>query len=85
MEKKDEEFLKKILSTFKAEAQDHLRLISSGLIQIERDEPQKRAELIETAYRESHSLKGRRTFGESAGYRGRLPVNGECLFGIEAQ
>lgn len=58
MDRKDEEILKKLLPMFKIEAQDHLRVISSGLIELESSDTEKRAELIETVYRESHSLKG---------------------------
>src|SRR5208337_1292393 len=58
MDKKDEEFLKRLLSTFKIEAQEHLSVITSGLIEIEKGEAGKQAEIIETVYRESHSLKG---------------------------
>ena len=58
MDRKDEDLLKKLLPMFKIEAQDHLRVISSGLIRIEKSEPENQAEIIETIYRESHSLKG---------------------------
>lgn len=58
MDKKDEEFLKRLLSTFKIEAQEHLSVITSGLIEIEKGDTGKQAEIIETVYRESHSLKG---------------------------
>ncbi len=58
MDKRDEEFLKRLLSTFKIEAQEHLSVITSGLIEIEKGEAGKQAEIIETIYRESHSLKG---------------------------
>ena len=58
MEPKDEELLKKLLPMFKIEAQDHLKVISSGLNEIEKSESQNHPEIIETIYRESHSLKG---------------------------
>jgi len=58
MDKRDEEFLKRLLSTFKIEAQEHLSVITSGLIEIEKSDAGKQAEIIETVYRESHSLKG---------------------------
>jgi len=58
MEKKDEEFLKKLLSTFKVEAGEHLKVISSGLIEMEKSGQEKQGEIIETIYRESHSMKG---------------------------
>ncbi len=58
MDRKDEELLKKLLPMFKIEARDHLRIISSGLVEIEKSGLEKRAGIIETIYRESHSLKG---------------------------
>ncbi len=57
MAKRDEEFLKRLLSTFKIEAQEHLSVITSGLIEIEKGGG-KQEEIIEKVYRESHSLKG---------------------------
>jgi two-component system chemotaxis sensor kinase CheA len=58
MDRKEEELLKQLLPMFRIEAQDHLRLISSGLIEIERSDPDEQAKIIEAVYRESHSLKG---------------------------
>src|SRR5271169_5077926 len=58
MDKRDEEFLKRLLATFKIEAQEHLSVISTGLFEIEKGDPEKQAEIIETVYRESHSMKG---------------------------
>src|SRR5271169_3173549 len=58
MDKRDEEFLKRLLATFKIEAQEHLSVITSGLIEIEKGDAGKEAEIIETVYRESHSMKG---------------------------
>ena len=58
MDKKDEEFLKRLLSTFRIEAPEHLNVIASGLVEIEKGGPEKWDEIIETIYRESHSLKG---------------------------
>jgi two-component system chemotaxis sensor kinase CheA len=58
MDRKDEDLLKRLLPMFKIEARDHLRIISSGLIEIEKCGPEKHSGIIETIYRESHSLKG---------------------------
>jgi two-component system chemotaxis sensor kinase CheA len=58
MDRKEEELLKQLLPMFRIEAQDHLKLISSGLIEIEKGSPDKQAEIVEAVYRESHSLKG---------------------------
>ncbi len=58
MEPRDEELLKKLLPMFKIEAQEHLKVISSGLVELEKSESKNQAEIIETIYRESHSMKG---------------------------
>jgi two-component system chemotaxis sensor kinase CheA len=57
---KDDEFLKKLLVTFTVEAREHLQEICSGLLRMEKDEnsPEACAELVETVFREAHSLKG---------------------------
>lgn len=55
----DEAFLKRLLATFKAEAAEHVRALSACLIEIERaSQAQSRQRLIETIFRETHSLKG---------------------------
>lgn len=59
MEKKDDEFLKKLLATFRIEAEEHIRALTSGLIEMEKTSvPERQAEIIETVFREAHSLKG---------------------------
>lgn len=59
MAKKDDEFLKKLLATFRIEADEHLRVMSSGLLELEKTPAGKQqAELVETIFREAHSLKG---------------------------
>lgn len=59
MAKKDDEFLKKLLATFRVEADEHLRAMSSGLLELEKAPADaRRAELVETIFREAHSLKG---------------------------
>ena len=58
MDRKDEEFRKRLLLTFKVEAQEHLSAMTSGFIEIEKGDPQKQSEIIETVFRESHNLKG---------------------------
>ena len=59
MEPKDQEFLKKLLATFKVEADEHVKAMSSGLINLEKTSAgdEQRA-LVETIFREAHSLKG---------------------------
>lgn len=59
MNKKNGEFLKRLLETFKVEAEDHLKGITSGLIELEKDlSSEANQEIIETIFREAHSLKG---------------------------
>ncbi len=56
---KDEEFLKRLLATFKIEAEEHISAISSGLIELEKQPlPERQKEIIEVIFREAHSLKG---------------------------
>jgi two-component system chemotaxis sensor kinase CheA len=57
--KKNDAFLKRLLATFKVEANEHIAAISSGLIELEADpSPERMAAVIETVFRESHSMKG---------------------------
>ncbi|MCA1960111.1 MAG: chemotaxis protein CheW, partial [Desulfomonile sp.] len=59
MGRKDEEFLKKLLATFKIEADEHLKAIAMGLLDLEKSPAgPERESLVETMYREAHSLKG---------------------------
>ncbi|MHB8091266.1 MAG: hybrid sensor histidine kinase/response regulator [Syntrophales bacterium] len=59
MDTKDGEFLKRLRATFRVEAEEHIRAISSGLIELEKTPTTKRGtEVIETVFREAHSLKG---------------------------
>jgi two-component system chemotaxis sensor kinase CheA len=56
---KREEFLKKILATFKIEAEENIASLSVNLIELEKNPPEaKKAELLEVIYRSAHSLKG---------------------------
>src|ERR1700726_91720 len=59
MGQKDQEFLKRLLATFRVEAEEHVSAISSGLIELEKvPSPERRMEIIEAVFREAHSLKG---------------------------
>jgi len=59
MAKRDDEFLKRLLAAFKIEAEEHIRAIANGLLDLEKtDSPSLRKKLVETMYREAHSLKG---------------------------
>lgn len=53
------ELLKRLRATFRVEADEHLRAILSGLRALEREAaPVRRAAVIESVFRETHSLKG---------------------------
>ncbi|MFH1118032.1 MAG: hybrid sensor histidine kinase/response regulator [Pseudomonadota bacterium] len=55
----DEEFLKKLFAAFKVEAEEHLRAIGNGLLELEKGTGgSDGTDLVETMYREAHSLKG---------------------------
>lgn len=58
MNTNDDEFLKKLISTFKVEAHDHLRNISLSLLELEKSQDEGKKSIIETIHREFHSLKG---------------------------
>jgi two-component system chemotaxis sensor kinase CheA len=59
MDNKEEEFLKRLQVIFRAEAEEHIKVLSSGLIELEKKPDAKRSkELVETIFREAHSLKG---------------------------
>lgn len=56
---KKEEFLKRILATFKIEAEENINLLYSDLIKLEKEtNDSKKKELIDVIYRSAHSLKG---------------------------
>ena len=50
-------FIERLLATFRIEADEHLQVISDGLIELERPSGAT-TEIIETIFREAHSLKG---------------------------
>jgi two-component system chemotaxis sensor kinase CheA len=55
----DDDFLKRLLATFRVEAEEHVQSITAGLIELEQElDPERRAETLETVFREAHSLKG---------------------------
>ena len=59
MDERDRQFQKKLLSTFKVEADEHVRTLSTGLIELEQVAPaERRMEVVEAIFREAHSLKG---------------------------
>ncbi|MBS0352316.1 MAG: hybrid sensor histidine kinase/response regulator [Proteobacteria bacterium] len=59
MEKNDDAFRKRLLATFRNEAAEHVQALSSGLIALEKTAaPEERQGIVETVFRETHSLKG---------------------------
>ena len=59
MNKEDIEFQKRILVTFRIEAEEHLNAFSAGLIELEKTQTEEKlADIIETMFSEIHSLKG---------------------------
>jgi two-component system chemotaxis sensor kinase CheA len=56
---RDKELLKRLLATFRVEAEEHVTAISSGLVELEKaSSPERQTEMIESVFREAHSLKG---------------------------
>lgn len=59
MASKSDEYLKKLLPMFRAEAEGQLQAISAGLLALGSNGSSKQeADIIETVFREAHSLKG---------------------------
>lgn len=59
MDNKEEEFLKRLQAMFKIEADEHISSLSSGLLELEKHPDSHTSKgLIETIFREAHSLKG---------------------------
>jgi two-component system chemotaxis sensor kinase CheA len=59
MANKNDELLKKLLATFRVEADTHLQAMSSGLLALEKIPVGGQwADIVETIFRDSHSLKG---------------------------
>ncbi|SIP86824.1 CheA signal transduction histidine kinase [Aromatoleum tolulyticum] len=55
----NEAFLKHLLATFRVEADEHLRAMVSLVLELEQPAPAERLpQLVETLFREAHSLKG---------------------------
>jgi len=59
MDTKDSEFLKRIQTTFRIEAEEHIKSFSDGIIELEKTQNiEIQTGMIETLFREIHSLKG---------------------------
>lgn len=56
---REKEFLKRLKATFKIEAEEHINTIASGLLDLEKEPgKEKQDQILETIYRQVHSLKG---------------------------
>jgi two-component system chemotaxis sensor kinase CheA len=59
MDSKKEAFRKRLLATFQEEAAEHIRVLSSGLIELEKSSAaESHPQTLEAIFREAHSLKG---------------------------
>ena len=58
MNTEDEEFLSRLLDTFKEEAQDHMQAIINGVLTLEKIVDSSQHSYIESVFRATHSLKG---------------------------
>jgi two-component system chemotaxis sensor kinase CheA len=59
MPSKDDALLKRLLATFKVEAQEHIQGIDSGLVELEKASAgEARAGILDATFRHAHSLKG---------------------------
>ncbi|MEQ8167483.1 MAG: hybrid sensor histidine kinase/response regulator [Candidatus Eremiobacterota bacterium] len=55
----NEEFLQMLLSAFRAEGEERINIMSSSLLELEKEaSEEKQKTILETIYREAHSLKG---------------------------
>ena len=53
-----EEFLRRLMEAFRQEAAERMESLSSGLLELEKAPPDRKAEIVEVIFREAHSLKG---------------------------
>ena len=59
MSESEAEFLRKLEEAFRVEAGEHLQVISSGLLELEKlPDAGRREEVVASIFREAHSLKG---------------------------
>ena len=59
MNQQEQDFLQKLQAAFEIEAEEHLQAMSSGLLELEKASASaEQTPIIETVYREAHSLKG---------------------------
>lgn len=78
MTEQENEFLQRLLATFKVEAQEHIDTLFAGLAELEQvSDAHQRNGIVETMFREAHSLKG------AARSVGLTPVESACQ-GLES-
>lgn len=58
MDKKEADFQASLLSAFKTEAEEHIKAISDGLLELEKTPEPKKNPALDLIFREAHSLKG---------------------------
>jgi len=59
MANKNDDFLKKLLATFKLEADEHIKAMAAGLLDLEKmPDGERQADIVEKIFRDAHSLKG---------------------------
>jgi two-component system chemotaxis sensor kinase CheA len=59
MQRNEDGFLKQLRATFMVEAQEHLQVISAGLLALEQSAPgEAQRQVVENVFRAAHSLKG---------------------------
>jgi hypothetical protein len=82
MDMKDESFFKKLLATFKVEAQEHIAALSAGLIGLEKTSaPEEQVKIIPGGTQP----EGRCAFCEYDGNRDCMPVGGKRFCRIKTQ
>lgn len=59
MNYQDEDFFKQLLSMFKLETEEHIGVITTGLVKMQEElSENERTDLLESVFRAAHSLKG---------------------------
>ena len=59
MDKRESDFKKRLLATFRIEAEEHLNSLSSGLLELEKlPSSERKEQIVETIFRVAHSIKG---------------------------
>ncbi len=59
MPSEDQEFFERLIQAFQVEAREHIQAMSTGLLELEQGPPPSRlVQIVETIFREAHSLKG---------------------------